>query len=158
MAPAALLAAPASARSAILPPFHRAMCPSSTSPLTLPQPIPFPTHCAQGVNLQRFITAYIELQVAVNCLFDSSQNKDASKSMPAGIKQRLEKKEGLFRKHMMVRPRPFPPPALLFSLSLPCPAPLVPPPRPALPRLILGPLLWREEDGRASASTLLRAL
>ena len=56
----------------------------------------------QASNLQRFINAYMELQGAVNCLFDSNQNKDASRSLPAGVKQRLEKKEGLFRKHMMV--------------------------------------------------------
>ena len=58
---------------------------------------------APGVNLDRFVAAYMELQGAVNCLFDSTQNKDASKTLPAGVKQRLEKKEGLFRKHMMVR-------------------------------------------------------
>jgi len=58
------------------------------------------------VNLQRFINAYMELQSAVNCLFDATTNKDKSKSVPAGVKQRLEKKEGLFRKHMMVRAAP----------------------------------------------------
>jgi DNA-directed RNA polymerase I subunit RPA1 len=47
----------------------------------------------------------MELQLAVNCLFDTTQNRDASRTLPPGVKQRLEKKEGLFRKHMMVRTR-----------------------------------------------------
>jgi DNA-directed RNA polymerase I subunit RPA1 len=42
----------------------------------------------------------VELQSAVNCLFDSSKS-GSSAEMPQGIKQILEKKEGLFRKHMM---------------------------------------------------------
>lgn len=49
----------------------------------------------------------IQLQVDVNSFMDSSKNPQPvrqGKLPPAGVKQGLEKKEGLFRKHMMVRP------------------------------------------------------
>ena len=36
-------------------------------------------------------------------MIDSTQALSKGKAPPAGIKQTLEKKEGLFRKHMMVR-------------------------------------------------------
>ena len=46
------------------------------------------------------ITSWISLQESVNNLHDSTKNPK-SKLMPSGIKQIMEKKEGLFRKHMM---------------------------------------------------------
>lgn len=47
----------------------------------------------------------IQLQVNVNSFMDSNKNPQIvrqGKLPPAGVKQGLEKKEGLFRKHMMV--------------------------------------------------------
>ena len=47
----------------------------------------------------------IQLQVDVNSFMDSNKNPQVvrqGKLPPAGVKQGLEKKEGLFRKHMMV--------------------------------------------------------
>lgn len=43
---------------------------------------------------------YIQLQMAVNCLYDSDLDKLNRAKLP-GARQILEKKEGLFRKHMM---------------------------------------------------------
>lgn len=57
----------------------------------------------QVFDLSRAVQTVTQLQVDVNCLIDSTQNKDAAQALPAGIKQVLEKKEGLFRKHMMVK-------------------------------------------------------
>ena len=48
----------------------------------------------------------VQLQVDVNSFIDSSKNPTPvrqGKLPPPGVKQGLEKKEGLFRKHMMVR-------------------------------------------------------
>jgi DNA-directed RNA polymerase beta' subunit len=48
----------------------------------------------------------VQLQIDVNSFMDSDKNPQISrqgKLPPAGVKQGLEKKEGLFRKHMMVR-------------------------------------------------------
>eukprot|EP01135_Chromosphaera_perkinsii_P010952 Nk52_evm5s2297 gene=Nk52_evmTU5s2297 len=47
------------------------------------------------------INAWIDLQVHVNSLMDSTLNTNDGKDPPVGIRQVLEKKEGLFRKHMM---------------------------------------------------------
>ncbi|KAL0567638.1 hypothetical protein V5O48_014357 [Marasmius crinis-equi] len=50
------------------------------------------------------LQALIQLQVDVNSFMDSSKNPAPmrqGKLPPAGVKQGLEKKEGLFRKHMM---------------------------------------------------------
>ncbi|KAG0254618.1 hypothetical protein DFQ27_006746 [Actinomortierella ambigua] len=50
------------------------------------------------------IDAWIQLQHDVNSLIDSSKNPmvlRGGQQPPAGIRQSLEKKEGLFRKHMM---------------------------------------------------------
>jgi len=49
------------------------------------------------------LNAMVSLQVSVNCFIDSSKNPagNASHQPPPGIKQALEKKDGLFRKHMM---------------------------------------------------------
>ena len=47
----------------------------------------------------------VQLQIDVNSFMDSSKNPQIvrqGKLPPAGVKQGLEKKEGLFRKHMMV--------------------------------------------------------
>jgi DNA-directed RNA polymerase beta' subunit len=51
------------------------------------------------------LEALVQLQVDVNSFMDSSKNPAPirqGKLPPAGVKQGLEKKEGLFRKHMMV--------------------------------------------------------
>lgn len=56
--------------------------------------------------MEQLLGALIQLQVDVNSFMDSSKNPQPvrqGKLPPAGVKQGLEKKEGLFRKHMMVR-------------------------------------------------------
>lgn len=56
--------------------------------------------------LGSLLEALIQLQVDVNSFLDSNKNPQPlrqGKLPPPGIKQGLEKKEGLFRKHMMVR-------------------------------------------------------
>ena len=53
----------------------------------------------------RLLDALVQLQVDVNSFMDSSKNPTRvrqGKLPPAGVKQGLEKKEGLFRMHMMV--------------------------------------------------------
>lgn len=55
--------------------------------------------------LASLLERLIQLQVDVNSFIDSSKNPQPvrqGKLPPAGVKQGLEKKEGLFRKHMMV--------------------------------------------------------
>ncbi|KAL4151688.1 hypothetical protein PRNP1_008630 [Phytophthora ramorum] len=52
------------------------------------------------VNLSRKLALWTELQNAVNLLVDSSKAKPGT-DVAQGIKQVIEKKEGLFRKHMM---------------------------------------------------------
>lgn len=55
--------------------------------------------------LGSLLEALIQLQVDVNSFLDSNKNPQPlrqGKLPPPGIKQGLEKKEGLFRKHMMV--------------------------------------------------------
>ncbi|ORE11227.1 beta and beta-prime subunits of DNA dependent RNA-polymerase [Rhizopus microsporus var. microsporus] len=52
----------------------------------------------------RFVDSIIGLQHAVNSFIDSTKNPTQvaqGKNLPPGIRQALEKKEGLFRKHMM---------------------------------------------------------
>jgi hypothetical protein len=57
---------------------------------------------AGGVNLSRVVSRWIELQQAVNCYMDSAKDSNVlAQQGPAGIRQILERKEGLFRKHMM---------------------------------------------------------
>ena len=54
--------------------------------------------------LQSLLDTLIQLQVDVNSFIDSSKNPTPvrqGKLPPPGVKQLLEKKEGLFRKHMM---------------------------------------------------------
>ena len=56
--------------------------------------------------VQNLLNALVQLQIDVNSLVDSSKNPQPvrqGKLPPAGVKQGLEKKEGLFRKNMMVR-------------------------------------------------------
>lgn len=45
--------------------------------------------------------AWIELQTQINCFMDSSKDPSANMDPPMGIRQLLERKEGIFRKHMM---------------------------------------------------------
>jgi len=49
------------------------------------------------------ISTWIELQTTVNCFMDSSRDPSATANAepPNGVRQLLEKKEGIFRKHMM---------------------------------------------------------
>lgn len=49
----------------------------------------------------RILRTWMDLQGEVNALFDTSKAGDKAKNSPPGIRQILEKKEGLFRKHMM---------------------------------------------------------
>ncbi|XP_070563725.1 DNA-directed RNA polymerase I subunit RPA1-like [Ptychodera flava] len=51
-------------------------------------------------KVEKLHNAWINLQTRVNCLIDSSLDKLNTDKHP-GIRQLLEKKEGLFRKHMM---------------------------------------------------------
>lgn len=56
--------------------------------------------------LHQQIDAFVQLQLDVNSLLDSNASLSAAdrlsgRTPPPGIKQTLEKKEGLFRKHMM---------------------------------------------------------
>lgn len=53
--------------------------------------------------LKRTLEAWVKLQETVNFLIDSSKapNGTNGKAPPPGVRQLLEKKEGLFRKHMM---------------------------------------------------------
>ncbi|KAG0748140.1 hypothetical protein G6F57_006388 [Rhizopus arrhizus] len=56
------------------------------------------------VTRNRFVDSIINLQHAVNSFIDSTKNPTQvaqGQNLPAGIRQVLEKKEGLFRKHMM---------------------------------------------------------
>lgn len=48
---------------------------------------------------ERLQLAWVKMQTDINCFMDSSTSK--MRDVPNGIKQILEKKEGLFRKHMM---------------------------------------------------------
>ena len=61
-----------------------------------------PDDAAAAKKFGQLIQTWITLQEQVNYLFDSSRNvQPGGKPPPSGIKQILEKKEGLFRKHMM---------------------------------------------------------
>jgi DNA-directed RNA polymerase I subunit RPA1 len=55
--------------------------------------------------MSSLLDSLVQLQIDVNSFMDSSKNPAPmrmGKLPPAGVKQGLEKKEGLFRKHMMV--------------------------------------------------------
>jgi DNA-directed RNA polymerase I subunit RPA1 len=53
-----------------------------------------------AIDLSRKINIWTELQTTVNCLIDSSKARPGTDAAQ-GIRQVIEKKEGLFRKHMM---------------------------------------------------------
>uniref|UniRef100_A0A7S4MUI9 DNA-directed RNA polymerase n=1 Tax=Odontella aurita TaxID=265563 RepID=A0A7S4MUI9_9STRA len=58
----------------------------------------------QDSHQARSLSSWIDLQTSVNCFVDSSKDPTgagASGDVPSGIRQLLEKKEGIFRKHMM---------------------------------------------------------
>lgn len=56
-----------------------------------------------AAEFARLVETWNQLQLQVNYFYDSSSNTaGGGKLPPAGIKQILEKKEGLFRKHMYV--------------------------------------------------------
>lgn len=60
---------------------------------------------ARKVVMGQLLNSLIQLQIDVNSFMDSGKNPQPmrqGKLPPAGVKQGLEKKEGLFRKHMMV--------------------------------------------------------
>ena len=61
------------------------------------------TSSAPTTTTSKIVDGWIQLQEQVNYFFDSSRNTNVGMGQipPAGIKQILEKKEGLFRKHMM---------------------------------------------------------
>ncbi|KAI8323716.1 beta and beta-prime subunits of DNA dependent RNA-polymerase [Martensiomyces pterosporus] len=57
-----------------------------------------------GINFERVINTWVQLQQSVNNVMDSSKNPTLGKNGKApdpGIRQVLEKKEGLFRQNMM---------------------------------------------------------
>nr|AOE43238.1 RNA polymerase I [Cavenderia deminutiva] len=57
---------------------------------------------SEAENAKQMVTNVCELQYHVNNMYDNSRAQRMSRSqLPAGVKQVLEKKEGLFRKHMM---------------------------------------------------------
>jgi len=55
------------------------------------------------MSTSTLITTWINLQTHYNCYFDSSKDptQTSTERVPPGIRQLLEKKEGIFRKHMM---------------------------------------------------------
>ena len=54
------------------------------------------------IIFNRLMNAFVTLQNDVNAFIDSTKPECSSRKVPnPGIKQALEKKEGLFRKHMM---------------------------------------------------------
>eukprot|EP00536_Pseudo-nitzschia_multiseries_P012011 jgi/Psemu1/260237/estExt_Genewise1Plus.C_4380015 len=57
-------------------------------------------HFASKNEAQAY-TTWIELQTHFNCLIDSSKDPSSNPNPPLGIRQLLERKEGIFRKHMM---------------------------------------------------------
>lgn len=60
---------------------------------------------ARKLVFGRLLETLVQLQIDVNSFMDSSKNPTVmrqGKLPPAGVKQGLEKKEGLFRKNMMV--------------------------------------------------------
>lgn len=56
-----------------------------------------------NLELSQLVSVWIDLQNAVNCYMDSAKDPNplGSQGAPSGIRQLLERKEGLFRKHMM---------------------------------------------------------
>ncbi|BFZ63239.1 hypothetical protein YB2330_004359 [Saitoella coloradoensis] len=126
------------------------------------------------VSFERLINAFVQVQHDVNSFIDSTRNPTTlpqGKLPPPGIKQVLEKKEGLFRKHMMgkrvnyaarsvISPDPnietseigVPP---VFATKLTYPEPVTPFNVQELRRAVInGPSVWpgathiQNEDGR----------
>lgn len=63
------------------------------------------TKVESGRTFELLLEALVKLQTDVNAFMDSTKNvapMRQGKLPPQGVKQLLEKKEGLFRKHMMV--------------------------------------------------------
>jgi len=60
-------------------------------------------HADEPPNVEKVLSAWIEMQDAVNSLIDSasSEKNNAAKEASPGIRQQLDRKEGLFRKNMM---------------------------------------------------------
>lgn len=58
---------------------------------------------SNGPDTSKMVSTLIDLQNAVNCLMDSSKDPSplSNRNTPAGIRQILERKEGLFRMNMM---------------------------------------------------------
>jgi DNA-directed RNA polymerase I subunit RPA1 len=58
---------------------------------------------ASSINLSKIVSTWIDLQNGVNCYIDSAKDPNplGSSSAPPGIRQLMERKEGLFRKNMM---------------------------------------------------------
>lgn len=57
---------------------------------------------SEGGTIQaRSLATWVALQTAVNCLMDSTRDPAGQAVQNPGIRQLLEKKEGIFRKHMM---------------------------------------------------------
>lgn len=55
-----------------------------------------------SMDISKLIGVWIDLQNAVNCFIDSTKDQNVRPDDPvSGIRQILEKKEGLFRRHMM---------------------------------------------------------
>lgn len=52
-------------------------------------------------DMSRAYTVWMELQTTLNCFMDSSKDPAATANTAPGIRQILERKEGLFRKNMM---------------------------------------------------------
>ena len=53
-------------------------------------------------RMSRMASAWIDLQNAVNCYIDSSKDPNVlANNQVSGLRQLLERKEGLFRMHMM---------------------------------------------------------
>jgi DNA-directed RNA polymerase I subunit RPA1 len=57
---------------------------------------------AKSIDISKLIGVWIDLQNAVNCFIDSTKDQNVRPDdAVSGIRQILEKKEGLFRRHMM---------------------------------------------------------
>lgn len=96
---------------------------------------------ADTLDLSKAVSVWIDLQEAVNSLFDSTKSSQANDAQ-AGIRQLLEKKEGLFRQNMMgkrvnyaarsvISPDPFIEPNQIgvpkaFAMQLTYPQPVTP--------------------------------
>lgn len=57
----------------------------------------------RSAQLSKLVSLWIDLQNSVNCYMDSSKDPNplGTQGAPIGIRQILERKEGLFRRHMM---------------------------------------------------------